>query len=179
MGSIGRMDGFRIAVAAIMIAGSSAALAGKGSTTRISISGDALAAPIEIRDAAIVNEFQIWAGPGTRSCVAGHCVEGAEGFIVDWSAGAVAAKPSGLRRYQVSFFVEDEESPAPPKPERLAYVVLYEYDPVRSQGFVYLPGKGDQWQELNWGSIYRRLEGHWFRATQAWQDVVVPIISSR
>jgi hypothetical protein len=173
-GRIGRMDGFRTAVAAIMIAGSSAALAGKGSTSRISISGDGLASPIEIRDAAIVNKFQIWAGPGTRSCVAGHCVEGAEGFIVDWSAGAVAAKPRGLRRYQASFFVEDEESPAPPKPERLAYVVLYEFDPVRSQGFVYLPGKGDQWQELNWGSIYRRLEGHWFRATQAWQDVVVP-----
>jgi hypothetical protein len=173
------MDGFRAAVAVIMIAGFSAALTGKGSTSRISISGDTLAAPIEIRDATIVNEFQIWAGPGTRSCVAGHCVEGGEGFIVDWSVGAAAAKPSGLRRYQVSFFVEDEQSPARPKLERLAYVVLYEDDPVRSQGFVYLPGKGDQWQGLNWGSIYRGVEGHWFHATRAWQDVVVPLISSR
>jgi hypothetical protein len=171
--------GLRAAVAVIMIAGFPAALAGKGSTSRISISGDTLAVPIEIRDAAIVNEFQIWAGPGTRSCVAGHCVEGAEGFIVDWSAGALAARPSGLRRCQVFFFVEDEQSPAQPKPERLAYVVLYEYDPVRSQGFVYLPGKGDQWYELNSRSIYRRLEGKWFRASQAWQDVVVPLISSR
>jgi hypothetical protein len=51
---------------------------------------------------------------------------------------------------------------------------------MRSQGFVYLPGKGDQWQELNWGSIYRGgLEGHWFRATRVWQDAVVPLISSR
>jgi hypothetical protein len=161
----------------VLLALFSTGLAGKGSTSRISISGDTLAAPIEIRDAAIVDKFQIWAGPGTRSCVAGHCVEGAEGFIVDWSAGAVAAQPSGLRRYQVSFFVEDEPSSAQPKPERLAYVVLYEDDPVRSQGFVYLPGKGDQWQELNWGSIYRRQEGHWFRATRAWQVVVARLIS--
>jgi len=176
---MGSVDRLRAAVAVIMIAGFSVALAAKGSTSRISISGGNLADSLEIREADVVNEFQIWAGPGTRSCVAGHCAEGSEGFIVDWSAGAVSARPSGLRRYQVSFFVEGKQSPAQPKPERLAYVVLYEHDPVRSQGFVYLPGKGDQWQELNWGSIYRRLEGHWFRATRAWQDVVVPLISSR
>lgn len=176
---MGRMDGFRTAVAVVMIAGFPAALAGKGSTSRISISGDTLAVPIEIRDAAIVNEFQIWAGPGTRRCVAGHCVEGAAGFIVDWSAGVVAAKPSGLQQYQVSFFVEDERLPERPRLERLAYVVLYEYDPVRSQGFVYLPGKGDQWYELNSRSIYRGLEGKRFRASRAWQGAVVPLISSR
>jgi len=170
---------FRV-VAAVMVAGFSTVLAGKGATSRITISGDILAAPIEIRDPAIVIQFQIWAGPGTRSCVAGHCREGAEGFIVDWSAGAVAGVPSGLRRYQVSFFVEEERSASKPTPERLAYIVRYEYDPMRSQGFVYLPGKGDQWQELNWGSIYRGgLEGHWFRATRAWQDAVVPLISPR
>jgi hypothetical protein len=175
-----RGKAFFLVVVAVMVAGSSVALAGKGSISRISISGDTLAAPIEIRDPAIVSEFQIWAGPGTRSCVAGHCVEGTEGFIVDWSAGAVSGVPGGLRRYQVSFFVEEEPSALRPRSERLAYVVLYEDDPGRSDGFVYLPGKDDDWHEVNWGSIYRGgLEGNWFRATRAWQDLVVPLISRR
>ena len=167
------------AAVTVMVAGFSAGLAGKGSTSRISISGDNLATSIEIRDVAVVNRFQIWTGPGMRSCDgAGRCVEGTEGFIVDWSAGAVPARPSGLSQFQVSFFVEDERLPGQPGRERLAYVVLYEYDPAGSQGFVYLPGKGDRWHELNEGSIYRGgLEGHWFRANRAWQDAVVPLIS--
>lgn len=186
MGGTGRTGrtgkaAFHALLVVMIAAGFSTALAGKGTTSRIVISGDNLVNPIEIRDAAIVQKFQIWTGPGTSSCNgAGRCVEGGEGFIVDWSAGAVPARPSGLHQYQVSFFVEDERLPEQPKLERLAYVVLYEYDAARSQGFVYLPGKSDPWHELNWGSIYRRgLEGNWFRATRAWQDAVVPLISLR
>jgi hypothetical protein len=73
----------------------------------------------------------------------------------------------------------DERVPGPPRPEELAYVVSYEYDPARAQGFVYLPGNGDPWYALNSRSIYRGLEGNWFRATRAWQDAVVPLISQR
>jgi hypothetical protein len=164
----------------LILAGFSATLAGKGSTSRISISGGDLASSLEIRDPRIVEQFQIWTGPGTQTCLGGrgNCVEGTEGFIVNWSAGPVVVeKPSGLQRYEISFFVVDERFPGQTHHEEVAYVVLYEYDPARWQGFVYLPGQGDQWYTLNSRSIYRRLEGNWFRATRAWQDVVVPLIS--
>jgi hypothetical protein len=151
----------------------------KGETTRITIAGGTLANPIEITDANVVRAFQIWTGPGTNSCFGGNCVEGTEGFIVDWSSGAVAQRPSGLQRYEISFYVSDRRFPALRGPERLAYVVSYEYDPAASQGYVYLPGKGDQWFRLNAASIYRGREGNWFRATRAWQDAVVPLIAHR
>ena len=170
----------RALVAVTIAAGLSTTLAAKGSTSRITISGGDLASSLEIRDPSIVKQFQIWTGPGTQTCVGGraNCVEGTEGFIVNWPAGTVVERPSGLQRYEISFFVVDERLPGQTHHEELAYVVWYEYDPAGSQGFVYLPGKGDRWHELNGGSIYRGgPEGHWFRATRAWQDAVVPLIS--
>jgi hypothetical protein len=159
----------------------SAVTLAKGDTTKIRISGGHLAYPIEITDATIVKEFQVWTGPGTTGCLDGRssCVAGAEGFIVDWSSGAVRQKPNGLPDYEVSFYVTDARVPSQTEPDHLAYVVSYQYDPAAAQGYVYVPGKGDQWFALNVGSIYRRLEGQWFRATRAWQDAVVPLITRR
>ena len=171
---------FQAVLAITITAAFSTTFAAKGATSRISISGGNLDRPVDIRNTTVTHEFQIWSGPGTSSCAAGHCVDGTEGFIVDWSAGAVMARPSGLPQYRIAFFVEEEGVSGQRASERLAYVVLYEYDPAGDQGFVYLPGKADQWHELNWSSIYRRgLEGNWFHATRAWQDAVVPLISPR
>jgi hypothetical protein len=74
--------------------------------------------------------------------------------------------------------VTDSCSPGP-GPEHLAYVVSYEYDAAASQGYVYLPGAGDQWYALDSASIERGREGHWFRATRAWQDAVVSRLARR
>ena len=157
---------------------SSAVLFAKGETTKITIVGTALPHPIEITDTNIVQGFQVWSGPGTTVCNGGraNCVEGTEGFIVDWSNGALATRPSDLQRYEVSFYVVDARQPGQPSAERLAYVVSYEYDSSTSQGYVYLPGKGDQWYALNSGSIFRGREGNWFLASPAWQAVVRPLI---
>jgi hypothetical protein len=157
----------------------STVMSAKGDTIKITVAGATLANPIEMTDATIVRQFQVWTGPGTQACSGGHCVEGTEGFIVDWSSGAVAHKPRGLQHYEVSFYVTDARFPGQPGPEHLAYVVSYEYDASASQGYVYLPGKGDPLYSLNAGSIYRDLEGRWFRATHAWQDAVVPLIAQR
>jgi hypothetical protein len=159
----------------------SAVASAKGDTTKITISGAHLANPIEITDLNIVKEFQVWTGPGTTGCIGGrsNCIEGTEGFIVDWSSGAVVQRPNGLQHYEVAFYVIDARVPGQPGPEHLAYVVFYEYDPAASQGYVYVPGKGDQWYALNVTSIYRRREGKWFQATRAWQDAVVPLITPR
>jgi hypothetical protein len=160
-----------------VVLGLSTVLSAKGETARITISGANLANPVEITDSNIVRQFQVWSGPGTRSCIGGrsNCVEGTEGFIVDWLAGAVAERPSGLQQYQVSFYVTDAQAGRTGS-EHLAYVVSYGFDPASSEGYVYLPGTGDQWYALNSSSIYRGREGHWFRATAAWQKVVVPLI---
>jgi hypothetical protein len=164
-----------------VVLGLSTVLSAKGETTRITISGASLANSIEITDASIVRQFQVWSGPGTRSCIGGrsNCVEGTEGFIIDWLAGEVAERPRGLQQYQVSFYVTDAQVAGRTGSERLAYVVSYEFDPVSSEGYVYLPGTGDQWYALNSSSIYRGREGHWFRGTPAWQKVVVPLIMRR
>jgi hypothetical protein len=159
----------------------STVISAKGETSKITVAGATLASPIEIADTNVVREFQVWAGPGTTVCIGGrgNCVEGTEGFIVDWSSGTVAQRPSGLQHYEVSFYATDRRFPGQPGPEHLAYVVSYEYDSAASQGYVYLPGKGDQWYALNSASIYRGREGKWFRATRAWQDAVMPLIAHR
>ena len=168
---------FGIAVAM----GLSAVISAKGETTKIQISGANLVNPVEITNASIVRQFQVWSGPGTSACSGStsNCVEGTEGFIADWLSGAVADRPSGLQQYEVSFYVTDARFPGKPGSEHLAYVVFYQYDPATSTGYVYLPGKGDRWFSLNSRSIYRDREGTWFRATRAWQDAVVPLVAGR
>jgi hypothetical protein len=98
-------------------------ISAKGETTKITVAGATLSNPIEITDINIVRQFQVWTGPGTTVCVGGrgNCIEGTEGFIVDWSSGAVAQRPSGLQQYEVSFFVTDSRFPGQPEPEHLAY----------------------------------------------------------
>jgi hypothetical protein len=158
----------------------STAISAKGETNRITVAGGTLARPIDIIDSSIVRQFQVWTGPGTAVCIGGrgNCVEGTEGFIVDWSSN-VAERRGGLPHYEVSFYVIDNRLPGQPGSEHLAYVVAYEYDAAASQGYVYVPGKGDRWYALNSASIYRGREGKWFRATRAWQDAVVPLIEER
>jgi hypothetical protein len=103
----------------------SAVMSAKGDTTKITITGDALAKPVDITDGNLVRDFQVWTGPGTNVCLGGrsNCSEGTEGFIVDWASGPVAEPPTGLQRYEISFYVTDTRVPGKPEPERLAYVV--------------------------------------------------------
>ncbi len=61
--------------------------------------------------------------------------------------------------------------------ERLVYVVIYEYDPANDQGYVYLPGKTDEWYRLNVGTIFRGVEGNWFFARDAWERIARPLIT--
>ena len=95
----------RVLLAIGIALGLSTVTSAKGETTKITISGESLAHPIEITDAEIVKQFQVWSGPGTSVCMGGrgNCVEGTEGFIVDWSSGAVAERPHGLQHTRSRF----------------------------------------------------------------------------
>jgi hypothetical protein len=147
----------------------SAPLWAKGDMVLVEIKGASLKSPIQITDPRI-EEFNIWVG-----------------FIIDWQAGVVAQRPSGLQHYEVSFYAgcrtperwnSNVRDCLAEKP-RLAYVVSYDYDPSSKRGFVYLPGKGDPFYYVNLGSIgHSGREGNWFLATASWEDFVRPLIAN-
>jgi len=137
----------------------------KGTTTRITITGAGLQSPVEIRDPQVLENFNVWSGPGTFV----NDVEGTEGFIIDWASGAVPDRPSALPTFEVSFYVRYANRPFSEQTDQLAYVVSYAVDPATGQGYVYLPGTSDERFRLNTRAIHRGREGHWFRANAAWQ----------
>jgi hypothetical protein len=138
-----------------------APLLAKGKTTKITIKGANLKTPIEISGPKILANFQVWTGPGTS---------GADGqsLIIDWSQGPVRKPPESLHRYQVSFRTDPND--------QIVYVVYYAFSPGAEQGYVYLPGESDEWPGLNVRSIWRGVEGKWFRAWSAWERVARPLI---
>jgi hypothetical protein len=58
----------------------------------------------------------------------------------------------------------------------LDYVITYAYDPVNRKGYVYLPGRDEAEYVRNTFSIYRQVEGNWFLARKAWDDLAGPLI---
>jgi hypothetical protein len=147
-----------------------ACLVAKGPTTRVTVTSVRDGRVATLSDPLVLAQFTVWDGPGTFSGPTGQQIESTEGFIVDWPAGPVIARPGGLERFEVDFFVRHRGV----GPEELAYVVLYERDVKSGDGFVYLPGKADRQFPRNVQSISRgaRYEGQWFRATREWQQVV-------
>ncbi len=136
-------------------------LPAKGKTVKITIKGTDLKTPIEISDPKLLESFQVWAGPGTSTA-------DRQSLIIDWSQGPVTKPPQSLRRYQVSFHTDPNE--------QIVYVVYYAFSPSAEQGYVYLPGESDEWAGLNVRSIWRGVEGKWFRAWSAWERVARPLI---
>lgn len=159
----------------LLLVAATTLLSAKGVTTRIRIEGADLTTPIEITDPELLGNFNVWAGRGTYVSYSPGDVrhEGTEGFIIDWPAGTVAERPAGVRGYRVSFFVKYRDDPN----EQLAYVVFYDWDPTTERGYVYLPGKHDEWYRRNTRAIFRGVEGNWFHETTAWQDAVNPFIT--
>jgi len=151
----------------------------KGDVVLIEIMGGNLPSTLKITDPKI-NEFNIWAGPGVN----GVPLNQAEGFIINWKAGVAPQPGPDAEHYQVSFYVGCNTIPDDPKclaeKPHLAYVVQYDYDPKSKQGFVYLPRINESWGDLNGGSIYRgnAVNGHWFRASEAWQTFLEPILDN-
>jgi hypothetical protein len=158
-----------VAFSLLMMSTAPASLAATGRMLKITITGAGLTTPIEITDQKI-REFSVWAGPGVEV----NGVEQAEGFIIDWSKGVVAQRPAVLRDYEVSFYSNFRRSEG-----SIVYIVSYADDSSTGRGFVYLPGKADEWFKLNASTMFHGhgLEGNWFRATSAWESFVRPLIA--
>jgi hypothetical protein len=90
---------FTAAAILVVISALPVTLTAKEKTLKITVSGGNLATPVEITDPKILDNFNVWTGPGTSS-------NEDEGFIVQWSRGATAEPPSRLSRYLVSFYTE-------------------------------------------------------------------------
>ena len=144
----------------------------KAETSKIIIKGADLRAPIEITDPKTLAKFLVWTGTGTTCTTAAgtSCAPpSTESFIVDWSQ-AIVDHPSELHRYEVSFYAKMPE-------ERLIYVVFYEYDPAKKRGYVYFPGKTEEWYRLNVSTIFHGVEGKWFRSWSLWDGVAESLIA--
>jgi hypothetical protein len=98
------------AVLLLLALPASSLLSAKGTTVRIAITGGKLQTPIKITQPDVVEKFNVWSGPGTRTRLLDpasgqwRTIEGTEGFIIDWRGGEIARVPDGLQRYEVSFF---------------------------------------------------------------------------
>ena len=156
----------------LVIVGATVVLHAKGPTTKITIATSGQHKVIAITDREVLERFHVWSGPGTFA----NGVEGEHGFIIDWRAGAVTDRPSGLPRYEVSFYVRYANRPFDEQTDRLAYIVFFELDSATGKGYVYLPGRHDDHYRLNTKAIYHGREGHWFHATSGWQNTFVQLV---
>ena len=159
----------------LLVLFASPALWAKGDMVLIEVKAKALSAPIKITDTKI-QEFSVWAGPGVN----GSGLKEADGFIAEWKKGAVAEPPAELERYELSFYAgcRTAANCLGDRPS-LVYVVSYAYAPLSNRGFIYLPGKGEASYSLNVRTIYHgpQVEGHWFFATDSWENFVRPLIA--
>jgi len=160
MTSMPKISNSLVFIALINVAALS--LFAKGPTKKITIEGPNLARPIEITDPDVTKDFQVFGGLGTSNSES-------NGLIADWASGAVTP-PSGLETYRVSFYLDEYPHP---------YVVLYAFNPSTSQGYVYIPGKADEWYRTNISIIIRHVEGTWFRTRMRWEQVARPLISKQ
>ena len=144
-------------------------LSAKGPTVRIVITGPDPTHSVEITAPALLQQFQVWSGPGVEA----DGQQEPQGFIIDWVSDGSSRRLTSLPRYKASFYAKYANRPLDSQPEHLAYVVWYQPDFDSRRGYVYLPGKGDEAFALNVQTIFRGREGRWFEATDAWNAAVI------
>ena len=155
-------------VLTMLLSAAPSRLLAKGATTKVVIEGPDLSKPIEITDPKVLANFNVWAGPGTFSTQPGFDAH-APSFIIDWSQGSMPEVHSALQKYQVSFYSKELS-------ERPIYVVYYVVAHSSEPGYVYLPGRSEEWWRLNVTSIVRGVEGMWFHAWSTWEKIARPLI---
>ena len=97
-------------------------------------------------------------------------------FIVDWTKGIVSDVPSPALTYKVTLYVDGYSPPCN------KYEVLYKFGGT-APGYVYLPRVYfPRWNEAfgrcNTRLILRDVEGNWFRASKAWDEVAARFLGA-
>ena len=149
------------AVSALLVAGSLPLLArGSAVTVRLDIGGPTLSNPIHVTaDQDLLDLSNVYAGrfiglPATR-------------VDSDWP------------RYVVTFVVESR-TPLPTLALtglQKRYVVHYALDRQSGEGFVYLPGRGEDGYRENISLIIREeQDGRWHHASETWAALLNPYV---
>src|SRR5215831_12955549 len=152
--------------------------AAKGETTRIEVARGKRPF-LTLADPQIAGQFTIWTGPGTSTGPSDLvALDGAEHDIADWAGGPVEP-PANLTVYKVRFFcAADASTPRETATSHQCYGMYYGLDPVTHQAFVQIPPEQDKQFPDNTRSIYRGVEGRWYRASARWETVVRPQIEA-
>ena len=127
----------------------------KAPTYKLVVEGGGLERPLEITDRRILDLSNVWTG-----------------VFVDSSRDPVPEAPRGMGPYEISFYVKFG------KDIQRKYVVYYHPRSSSQPGYIYLPGSGDTFQYLNWGTVARRGDdGKWHYALPAWENLIKPVIA--
>ena len=127
----------------------------KAPTVKLTIEGGGLTKQFEITDPRILELSHVWGGN-----------------FLDHSREPAKDPPRGLPGYDVSFYVRFKEDGI-----RKKYVVRYYPNSSAEQGYIYLPGKGEDGHALNLESIVRSgRDGKWNYAAPAWERLIKPLI---
>lgn len=133
----------------------------KVALSKLFISGGKLRQPVEVTNPQLLQASNPWFGS----------------FIPAWteiSDARAAEPPQTAPRYEIAFYASFSAKAAP----HIIYVAYYAFDPASRRGFVYLPGRSEQWYRTNVSSIMRKHEdGQWNLANPAWCDQVNSIIA--
>src|SRR5271165_2573105 len=128
----------------------------KSGTVKIVVSGGRLTSAIEITDPSILYISNVWTG-----------------HFIDSSRGTAKEPPRGLRRYEVSFYIQIADNNL-----RKKYVLYYYRNRATEPGYIYLPGKGETWYTLNVEAMFRDgKDGKWNYVSSAWEDLIKPVIA--
>ena len=90
--------------------------------------------------------------------------------------------PARREHYEVLFYWRPRSRPQAQcftEKQCLVYVLFYDYDPSSERGFVYVPGKGEQWHAFDISVVYHGVEGHWFNVTDSWTGFARTLIANR
>ena len=141
----------RLIVTGCLIAAVAAAtpLSAKGPTVRLVVTGGTLGSPITIADVSSLSAFSVYGG--------------------EFLGAAAAPNDAQTPRYEVSFYVELPRGGGIHK----KYVVHYTKGAKPGEGYIYLPGRGDESYRLNSATILRAgHDGQWHAASRAWSKML-------
>jgi len=125
-------------------------------------------------------QFTIWSGPGTSSGrpAGPQQMSTSDRDIADWLAGSVQP-PRKLYVYEVRFYCAARgENARESLPSSLCYGVRYAIDRKSGQGYIQIPTANDAEFPANTRSIYRGVEGSWFRSSDRWEELVRPQVEA-
>lgn len=132
---------------------------------------------VTLSGADTAGQFTIWSGPGSGVTAEDGTVStpAHPGDIANWDGGAVQL-PRDVKVYKVRFYCAAGDAPAREDgPTHLCYGVRYAIA-VDGAGYIQIPAADDKDFRGNTQSIYRGVEGSWFRASARWEALVRPRI---